>query len=116
MKLAELLPRPSLIICAKCGSINIQIMDWINPNTEQFIGGADDPNELNTYCENCEDNTGIVSLAISGLTEVEVELAITKAIRPKGALHMIPNDFLPLDQQTNSLGNRFDPDYLDSPV
>lgn len=103
MKLVDLLPCPSLVICAKCGGVDVKIMDWIEPNTEKFIGGADDPDELDTYCETCQDNTGIVALAISGLTETEVELEITKAIMPKKALHMIPNDFLPLDQQTNSL-------------
>lgn len=83
MKLAELLPCPSLIICARCGGIDVKIMDWVDPNTEKLVGGADDPDDLDTYCENCEDNTGIIVLTIRGLTEVEVELEITKAIMPK---------------------------------
>ena len=85
MKLASLLPRPSLVICAKCGGINIMIMDWIDPNRDIVFGGADDPQELDTHCDDCDDtsdngHTGIIAIPTSGLTEVEVELAITKAI------------------------------------
>ncbi len=80
MKLASLLPRPSLVICAKCGGLNIKIMDWVDPNTEELLGGSDDPSDYDTYCETCEDNTGIIAIPISGLTEVEVELVITKTI------------------------------------
>ena len=83
MKLASLLPSPSLVICAKCGGINVKIMDWIDPNRDIVFGGADDPQELDTYCEDCSDNTGIIAITTSGLTEVEVELAITKAIMPR---------------------------------
>ncbi len=127
MKLANLLPRSELVICFKCGSIET--------HTERFMEDA----TLDTYCFSCEDNANIKVFITNGLnseqirnhfmqlerkdrnmikelSETEVELEITKAIMPTGAKHMIPNDFLPLDQQTNSLGNKFDPDYLDSPV
>ena len=96
MKLAELLPHSKLVICFKCGSIET--------HTERFMRDAegDDPNTPDTYCFNCEDNVNIKVFITNGLyseqlrnhfmqlekdlikdlSEVEVELEITKAIMP----------------------------------
>lgn len=42
--------------CSQCGGSNIMILDWVDPNTNQYIGGNDD-NE--GWCEDCEENTKI---------------------------------------------------------
>ena len=95
MKLANWLPRSRLVICFKCGSIET--------HTERFIRNANDPNTLDTYCFNWEDNADIKVFTtnvlnpeqirnhfiqlerntIKELSETEVELEITKAIMPK---------------------------------
>lgn len=94
MKLTDLLPRSNLVICFKCGSIET--------HTERFMKDADDPNTSDTYCFSCESNKNMKVFTtdglnseqirnhfmhlkqerIKGLSEIEVELEITKAIMP----------------------------------
>lgn len=37
--------------CTECGSTNVQIKCWVNPNTDEII---DDCEEKECWCEKCE--------------------------------------------------------------
>lgn len=43
-------------VCFQCGGTNIQVLNWVDPNTNQYIGGNVD-NEC--WCEDCEYITKI---------------------------------------------------------
>lgn len=47
------------LVCSQCGGKNVQIRAWIDANTNKYIGDAvcDDGD---TWCEDCEDHTGLV--------------------------------------------------------
>jgi len=49
------------LVCSQCGGSNIMILDWVDPNTNQYIGGNDD-NE--GWCEDCEENTKIKAIEV----------------------------------------------------
>lgn len=38
--------------CLVCGSTNVQIQAWINPNTKEYIESCGDDEG---WCEDCED-------------------------------------------------------------
>lgn len=41
--------------CSECGGINIQILAWIDPNTNEYK--ADGPGEdQDRWCEDCEEH------------------------------------------------------------
>lgn len=40
--------------CKECGSENIQIRMWVNPNTSDIIGDCEDKE---CWCENCKEHT-----------------------------------------------------------
>lgn len=39
--------------CGICGSCNIQILAWINPNRNEYV--SDGPNTGECWCEDCDD-------------------------------------------------------------
>jgi len=43
-------------VCSQCGGTNIQVLDWVDPNTNQYIGGNDDNK---CWCEDCACTTRI---------------------------------------------------------
>ena len=38
-------------VCSKCGSANIQIQMWVNPNTQEVMNDVNDESEC--WCEDC---------------------------------------------------------------
>ena len=40
--------------CKKCGSTNIQILAWVNPNTNEVVA---DNEEKECWCEDCEEHS-----------------------------------------------------------
>ena len=46
-------------VCATCGGTNIQVVEWIDPNTNQVIEGdpyADGRNTDHHWCGDCDAN------------------------------------------------------------
>ena len=51
------------LVCADCGSEDVQVRAWVNPNLS-VLSNDDlefDPNESeDTWCNDCEEHSGIV--------------------------------------------------------
>jgi hypothetical protein len=45
------------LVCSKCGGTNIQIMGWLDANTNEFISDIEDTDK---WCEDCEENVDFV--------------------------------------------------------
>jgi hypothetical protein len=56
VKMAE---RSSILVCRRCGSHRVQRLDWVDANLSMLLGDADILSDADTYCEDCEDGTGI---------------------------------------------------------
>lgn len=41
--------------CGACGSPNVQLLDWIDPNTEEIVGGNDCPGQSDIFCATCDE-------------------------------------------------------------
>ena len=44
-------------VCKCCGSENIQIRQWTNPNTNEQFEWCEDENYRECWCEVCQDIT-----------------------------------------------------------
>lgn len=42
-------------VCKVCGSENIQIRQWVNPNSNEMFEWVDDENYRECWCEDCND-------------------------------------------------------------
>lgn len=42
-------------VCKECGSENIQVRLWFNPNTNEAVDWVDDDGSHYCYCEDCND-------------------------------------------------------------
>tara|TARA_Y100001963_G_scaffold98587_1_gene135659 strand:+ start:814 stop:1026 length:213 start_codon:yes stop_codon:yes gene_type:complete len=48
--------------CEDCGSQDVELQGWINPNTGELKSFDDyDENALNSWCNDCHDHTRIDS-------------------------------------------------------
>jgi len=47
------------LVCSQCGGKNVQIHAWVDANTNKYIGD-DMWDDGDTWCEDCEDHTGLV--------------------------------------------------------
>jgi len=47
------------LVCVSCGGDNVQIMAWVNPNGNVFIGMLEGDDNNDTWCEDCQDHTGV---------------------------------------------------------
>ena len=51
------------VYCAECGSTNVQIMAWVNANTNDFCSLVNDPPESeDCWCDNCEEHVDLLTL------------------------------------------------------
>lgn len=41
------------LVCDKCGSLYIEVKAWVNPNTFEYIGGAEDTAGEEQWCNEC---------------------------------------------------------------
>ena len=57
--------RKTIYVCKQCGSTNVQVMVWANPNTHHIFDDVQGVNE-NVWCEDCEDHTDLVEEFING--------------------------------------------------
>lgn len=50
-----------MTICARCGGTNVQVVCWVDPNTQQVLDEywSHDNND-GTWCNDCDDHTGVV--------------------------------------------------------
>lgn len=42
-------------VCEKCGSDDIQIRQWVNPNNDQLHEWCEGESYRECFCENCKD-------------------------------------------------------------
>ena len=50
---ALLFPKPNKLVCSCCGSDNVQVSMWVNPNTK-IIGDSNEASD--DWCEDCQDH------------------------------------------------------------
>lgn len=70
---------PSTVVCRSCGSSDVEVLDWIDANTNAFVGGNDDPNDDETWCRSCETHSGLTTRArfevVNGTTPLSTSLS-----------------------------------------
>jgi len=47
-----------VLYCHKCGNIDVQVMAWVNANTDEYVCEAGD----DAWCDYCEDHTPLTTL------------------------------------------------------
>jgi len=47
-------------VCAECGSENVHVKQWVELNYKDIIYWELDLDKSDTYCNTCEEHTGIV--------------------------------------------------------
>ncbi|WP_277821299.1 hypothetical protein [Palleniella muris] len=53
------------LYCAKCGSTDVQIMAWVDANTNEYRGDVNDPLELkDCWCETCKDHAELLTIRL----------------------------------------------------
>lgn len=45
------------LVCAKCGGDRIEVLEWVDANTNEYIGGNDVSIDGDRYCRDCEECT-----------------------------------------------------------
>lgn len=51
------------LYCPQCGGTNVQIMAWIDANTHKYCSIINNPpEEDDTWCDDCEEHTGLSTL------------------------------------------------------
>ena len=45
--------------CKKCGGTNVQDREWVRTNTQEVIPDGYAMEDNDTWCEDCEEHTGI---------------------------------------------------------
>lgn len=53
----------NVFYCPVCGSTNVQVKAWVDANTDKFCSDIDSSVDIeDTWCENCDDHNGLVTL------------------------------------------------------
>lgn len=51
------------LYCPQCGSANIEVMAWVDANTHEYHSNINTPiEEEDTWCNNCEEHAGAMTL------------------------------------------------------
>lgn len=51
------------LYCPECGGTNVQVMAWVDANTNQYCSDVNNPPECeDTWCDDCEEHTGLRTL------------------------------------------------------
>lgn len=64
------------LYCPQCGGTNVQVMAWVDANTNEYCSDVNTPPEIeDTWCDDCEDHTGLRTLKElwEDFSEVEVD-------------------------------------------
>lgn len=40
-----------MLVCSKCGGTNVQVLAWVDANTNEYISEAE---PIDTWCEDCD--------------------------------------------------------------
>ena len=48
------------LVCSNCGGLNVQVKYWVDANTHELMGDCDDDDASDTWCDDCEDHTGLI--------------------------------------------------------
>ena len=49
-----------MLVCEKCGSSNIQVLAWVDANTNEYREeGVDDKNSK--WCEDCREHVNLIN-------------------------------------------------------
>lgn len=49
-----------IMVCQKCGSKSVDIKVWVDANTNEITGIASDGDSDDTWCNDCQDHTGLI--------------------------------------------------------
>lgn len=53
----------STLYCPECGGTHVQIMAWVDANTNEYCSDVNTPAEMeDTWCDDCEGHTGLATL------------------------------------------------------
>lgn len=55
------IPRPDDSVCAACGSVEVEVLDWVDANTGECSNSSESTNPDDTWCRACEEHAGLVS-------------------------------------------------------
>ena len=44
------------LVCKECGSSNIEVKAWINPNTDKVLDSVSDEDIKDNWCNECSEN------------------------------------------------------------
>lgn len=51
------------LCCPICGGTNVQVLAWIDANTNLFCADVDSHIDAeNTWCEDCQEHTGLITI------------------------------------------------------
>ena len=50
-------PNHIWIVCAECGGKNIEMLEWIDANTNEYIGNNENSGENARWCRDCDEHT-----------------------------------------------------------
>ena len=53
--------KPFTLVCAECGSPNVQIKMWVNPNTNEIGDGVSDGESDDNWCCDCERHPNLIT-------------------------------------------------------
>ena len=53
-RLRTIEPNPNNWVCARCGSAEIESLDWVRVNDGEVMGGNDTPPDDDYWCPECE--------------------------------------------------------------
>ena len=63
------------LYCPECGGTNVQIMAWVDANTNKYCSDVNTPAEReDTWCDDCEKHTGLATLTELWETFSEVHI------------------------------------------
>ena len=53
----------SVLYCEECGSTDVEMKMWVNPNTEEIAGDCSSPKEEeDCWCKMCEEHVKLLTL------------------------------------------------------
>lgn len=54
---------PKILYCPKCGSSNVEVRMWVNPNTKEIGDRCSDNSEEDNWCKVCEEHVKLLTLS-----------------------------------------------------
>ena len=52
--IAIIAPNPENLVCARCGSAEVECLDWVRVNDDYFVGGSESIPADDYWCPTCE--------------------------------------------------------------